>query len=140
MGRLARSGIIRLDDTDRIVRDLNEENVQEIFKRCLINENNRHRQVSTRSFLFLKELGYDVSKDKIYFDKNTIIANRKNIEYLFGQLQPIHNSKKTSISLEDFCKKYTKENWTANGAVLLELLFLGACDDIDLIAPFNPKK
>lgn len=94
MGRLARSGIIRLDDTDRIVRDLNEENVQEIFKRCLINENNRHRQVSTRSFLFLKELGYDVSKDKIYFDKNTIIANRKNIEYLFGQLQPIHNSKK----------------------------------------------
>ncbi|MCD7946536.1 MAG: hypothetical protein LUF81_08065, partial [Clostridiales bacterium] len=74
--------------------DLNETNVEVIFKRCLLNENNRHRQVSTRSFLFLKELGYDVSKDKIYFDKNTIIANRKNIEYLFGQLQSIHNLKK----------------------------------------------
>ncbi|MCD8047450.1 MAG: hypothetical protein LUD80_02550 [Clostridiales bacterium] len=86
MGRLARSGIIRLDDTDRIVRDLNEENVQEIFKRCLADENTTEKKVAN---LFPQELGYSREADEIvYFDRTKLVKDKKSTLFYMVRLLP----------------------------------------------------
>ena len=65
------------------VAELTEANVQAIFDRCLAKEGCAE---TSYSHLYLKELGYEREDTGIAFDRKIILENRRNIEYLFGQL------------------------------------------------------
>lgn len=117
--------------------DLNEGNVQAIFNRCLPVPG--CPEVCCE--LFPPVLGYS-SKDyrSAYgFDEKAISANKKNIQYLFGQLLSVH-IKKDILTMDDFSKNYLGETWVSDKAYLLELLYLGNCSGVDLIHPFNARK
>ena len=117
--------------------DLNEANVQAIFHRCLPVPG--CPEVCCE--LFPPVLGYS-SKDyrsSYGFDKEAISANKKNIQYLFGQLHSVH-IKKDVLTMDDFSKSYLGETWVSDKAYLLELLYLGNCNGVDLIHPFNARK
>lgn len=73
------------------------------------------------------------------FDKQIILANKTNIQYLFGQLHSVH-TQKAILTIEDFFENYLGNKWTSTIASLLELLYLGNCDEINLIHPFNARK
>ncbi|MCD7802256.1 MAG: hypothetical protein LUH09_05035 [Clostridiales bacterium] len=135
MGRLARSGIIRLDDTDRIVRDLNEENVQEIFERCLADTNTTEK---LGVCLFSRALGYsEKEEDWVYFDKNKIKEENLSIRYLYGQLYAVHHLLQggdNTLTPNSVTKKYTGELWSRNSEILAEFLYLGRIGSI--VSPF----
>lgn len=118
--------------------ELNEGNVQAIFNRCLATDETSKDNVS-RSILFSRTLGYK-PRDEIvfYFDRNKLLANKANIEYLYGQLKCSHQ-KLRDISIEASFYNYSGTKWTNNKAHLLELLYLGCTDEIDFISPFNAK-
>ena len=88
--------------------ELNEGNVQAIFNRCLATKASAEK---TSSILFYREFGYEKDDIGIVFDKNALHANRKNIEYLYGQLAAIHGFE-TIIKMEDFAKSYLGHKWT----------------------------
>lgn len=118
-------------------QELNEGNVQAIFKRCLPIPG--FPEVSCE--LFPPVLGnFQKDYSSTYgFDKNNILANKNTIQYLFGQLHSVH-TKKEVLTIEDFLTNYLNERWTDEKAYLLELLYLGNCTGIDLIHPFNARK
>ncbi len=95
---------------DFVPIDLNEENVKTIFNRCLASKND---DIIIYSSLFPKEGGYDKPDKPITFSKEKILKNIKNIRYLFGQLERVHESSFTIYSSTG-SKKYTHENWTTN--------------------------
>lgn len=119
------------------VAELNEGNVQAVFNRCLAKEG---VPVLT-SNLFPTILGnhQKVGYGAYDFDKNAILTNKANIQYLFGQLHSVH-TKKDILTIEDFLENYLGKRWTTERATLLELLYLGKCSEIDLINPFNARK
>ena len=69
-------------------QELNEANVQAIFNRCLAKKDT----ISiARAQLFLINMGYDGNEDvPIHFDKDLLLKNKRNIEYLYGQLYSVH--------------------------------------------------
>ncbi|MCD7734303.1 MAG: hypothetical protein LUH48_04080 [Clostridiales bacterium] len=132
MGRLARSGI-RLDDTDRIVMDLNEENVQEIFERCLADENTTEKRVG---LLFPQALGWNKEDDQtVYFDKAKIKKDEKSIHFLYGQVASWDQDAR--LTPKSVSKKYTGEVWTRNSGIIMEFLYLG--NAIGIVTPFNKE-
>ena len=80
--------------------ELNEGNVQAIFNRCLATE---HSQEQAVGFLFPPTRGYKEGTEKlIYFDKEALLKNKKNIEYLFGQIQEVHVlQKEKRVNIDD---------------------------------------
>jgi hypothetical protein len=116
--------------------ELNEINVSAIFNRCLPNTGDSRLS----SDLFPTLLGYP-EKDSIIlgFDKSTILKNKTEIQYLFGQLNSVHNQKNI-LTIEDFFDNYLNKKWTSEKPAILELLYLGNCREIDLINPFNAHK
>lgn len=122
--------------------DLNEEDVRVMFERCLLRDKSKMtRDVVTEGILFPSILGY--SRDDlefISFDKKTILDNKRNIEYLFGQLYATHNLDRTSLHLKDFSKKYSDEEWAADKVNVLRLLYMGCCPETDCVSCFNHKK
>lgn len=114
--------------------DLNEGNVQAIFNRCLANNDNAPYLVSD---VFSPLLGYEVGNARL-FDKEAILKNKQTIRYLFGQLAGVHEGKK-SLTKSDFLMSYRNTRWTENEKALLDLLYLGGCNEIDAILPFSKK-
>lgn len=119
------------------VAELNEGNVQAIFNRCLATKNSS----SVLSCeLFPPALGNSQPEYSVFeFDKKTILANKANIQYLFGQLHSVHTQKDV-LTIEDFFENYLNKKWSSKKALLLELLYLGNCDEINLLHPFNARK
>ena len=118
--------------------DLNEGNVQAIFERCLATDDTPKEQVS-RSILFSRTLGYKPEDEIVfYFDKDKLLDNKKNIEYLFGQLKNTHE-KNEYMRMENASYQYQGRKWTDNKARMLELLYLGCTMETVLISPFNAK-
>ena len=117
--------------------ELNEGNVQAIFQRCLPVPG--CPEVSCE--LFPPVLGYSSNdyRSSYGFDEKAISANKKNIQYLYGQLHSVH-SKKDVLTMDDFSGSYLGETWASDKAYLLELLYLGNCSGVDLIHPFNARK
>mgnify|MGYP006864514348 CR=1 FL=1 len=117
--------------------DLNEDNVQAIFNRCLYSTDSKER---SEARLFYTRLGYSEEEaNPIYFDKDILIENKPNIEYLYGQLDSVHTGKyKTeSQTIKDFIKSYTQKNWSQNKGILLELLYLASNVEVSILSPFN---
>lgn len=86
-------------------QELNEANVQAIFDRCLAKEGCAE---TSYSHLYLKELGYEREDTGIAFDRKIILENRRNIEYLFGQLGAVHHGQ-LQLKEGDFSLLFRKE-------------------------------
>ena len=116
-------------------QELNEANVQAIFNRCLAKEGCAETSYSK---LYLKELGYEQEDTGILFDKKITLENRRNIEYLFGQLGAVHHGQ-LQLKEEDFCLSYFGGSWTADRASVMQLIYLSAANDIKIINKFIAK-
>ena len=119
MGFLNKKPIIKTEGFHPI--DLNEDNVQAIFNRCLATGDTKN---PIAPILFALKNGYSENSKAIVFDKDKISANGAAIEYLFAQLQDVHTSKglidPTSVTI-----RYDKSTWTGSKGIILEFLHLG---------------
>lgn len=111
---------------------LNEGNVDVIFNQCLATEKSKETSYSR---LYLKELGYEKEDTGIVFDKDIILENKKNIEYLFGQLYAVHHGQ-LALKEENFYMAYTEKKWTTDRSSIMQLIYLGAANDIKIINKF----
>lgn len=135
MGRISKSDFQEFKIIGFKAIDLNEGNIQTIFNRCLANAETKEMATS---FLFPVALGYKQGSEKpIHFDKDRLLNNKKNIEYLFGQLHRVHNPNGTyKMSIDDYNTTYDNRHWTTDKATLLKLLYLGVTPEILTISPF----
>ena len=117
------------------VAELTEANVQAIFDRCLAKEGCAE---TSYSHLYLKELGYEREDTGIVFDKKIILENRRNIEYLFGQLGAVHHGQ-LQLKEGDFSLSYSGKSWTVERASIMQLIYLSAANDIKIINKFIAK-
>ena len=111
--------------------ELNEGNVQAIFNRCVSKDYSSEKLFSD-IFVPRSELR------TVFFYKNNILQNKQSIQYLFGQLAGVHEGKQI-LSIDEFFKKYTGEQWTFDKSFLMNFLYLGRCNEINCILPFNKK-
>ena len=119
--------------------DLNEDNVQAIFERCIAREGTPEDQCFN-SILFSRLRGYSPDAERIVvFDRENFLANQKYIQYLYGQLKNVHAGNDT-LQINEAFLTYSGTHWTANKGVLLEFLYLGAtCDGHALISIFDAR-
>ena len=117
------------------VAELTEGNVQAIFDRCLAKEGCAE---TSYSHLYLKELGYEREDTGIAFDRKIILENRRNIEYLFGQLGAVHHGQ-LQLKEGDFSLSYSGKSWTVERASIMQLIYLSAANDIKIINKFIAK-
>ena len=119
-------------------QELNETNVQAIFNRCLATDDTPQEKAS-KSILFSRTLGYKPEEEIVfYFDKDKLLANKKNIYYLYGQLNDTWKRARY-ITLESARITYSGRSWTEDNACLRYLLYLGNTDETDLLSPFSAK-
>lgn len=121
------------------VADLNEGEVQAIFNRCLCSTG----EDVLSSDLFPPLLGNPKESYRVFdFSKDAILKNKATIAYLFGQLAIVHTlrDKSALFTEEDFYKNYLGAAWTKDKVDVLALLYLGKCQEIDLIHPFDARK
>ena len=118
--------------------ELNEGEVQAIFNRCLATDDTPQEKAS-KSILFSRTMGYKPEQEIVfYFDKDKLLANKKCIYYLYGQLNDTWK-KVHRITLESARIAYSGARWTEDNACLLYLLYLGCTDETDLLSPFRAK-
>ena len=119
--------------------DLNEDNVQAIFNRCIAKEETPEDQCFN-SILFSRLRGYSPDAERIVvFNREKVLANKKNIQYLYGQLKNVHAGNGT-LQINEAFLTYSGTHWTTNKGVLLEFLYLGAINDgHSLLAAFDGK-
>ena len=115
--------------------ELTEGNVQAIFNRCLAKEDTTEK---VSSILYYKELGYEKEDLGVSFAQNTLIANRKNIEYLYGQLASAHEGQ-VILKETDFAKTYAGHLWTEETASIMQLIYLGISKAVKLLTLFNAE-
>ena len=119
--------------------DLNEDNVQAIFERCIAREGTPEDQCFN-SILFSRLRGYSPDAERIVvFDREKMLTNKKNIQYLYGQLKNVHAGNDT-LQINEAFLTYSGTHWTTNKGVLLEFLYLGGTnDEHPLICIFDSK-
>lgn len=115
--------------------ELDEMNVQALFNRCLATEGTTE---TTASSLYFSSLGWEKEDDGLLFVKNQIRANQKNIQYLLGQLKPVHEGQHI-LTLENMTKTYQGTNWATDRAYLMQLLYLGSSDELPIFMPLVAK-
>ena len=121
------------------VAELNEANVQAIFNRCIAKEGTPEDQCFN-SILFSRLRGYSPDAERIVvFNREKFLANKKNIQYLYGQLKNVHAGN-SNLQINEAFLTYSGTHWTANKGVLLEFLYLGAINDgHSLLAAFDGR-
>ena len=67
--------------------------------------------------------------------------NKKNIEYLFGQLKAVHTGKGNDVKLPlaDITKRYDGTRWTSDTDPLFKLGYLGVAPELCLVNPVLAK-
>ena len=121
--------------------DLNEGNVQAIFHRCLATDDTP-KEKETTGVLFSRATGFSGEDVKIIsFDREKLLVNKKNIEYLFGQLKAVHNSNGNDVRLllADLIKRYDETRWTSDTDPLFKLGYLGVVPEMSLVNPVLAK-
>lgn len=116
--------------------ELNEGNVQAIFNRCLATVDST-QTVPVSPFPLIT--GYSAKGNKVVdFDEGKLHANKRNIEYLFGQLQIVHKEAfHCKHKIKDFLTDYCDKQWTDDRKYILEFIYL--CIIPGLIRPFNHR-
>mgnify|MGYP001140853398 CR=1 FL=1 len=119
--------------------DLNEDNVQAIFDRCLYTLESKN---CAEARPFYQRLGYSEEEKAVYFDQDILLKNKKAILYLFGQVSAVHTgkAKNEAQTIADFMMAYPGNNWTNNRGRLLELLYLGSTIETAILGPFNKER
>ena len=115
--------------------ELNEANVQAIFNRCLAEDGAAE---TTASSLYFSSLGWEKEDDGLRFVTSQLQANQKNIQYLVGQLKPVHEGQHI-LTLEDMAKNYQGNVWARERASLMQLLYLGSSDALTIFSPLIAK-
>ena len=115
--------------------ELTEGNVQAIFNRCLAKEGAAE---TVSSILYYKELGYEKEDLGVTFDQNALISNRKNIEYLYGQMASVHENQ-SILKEADFARTYSGHLWTEETASMMQLIYLGISKAVKLLTLFNAE-
>ena len=133
MGFLNKKPVIRQEGFHPL--ELNEGNVRAIFERCLAKE---ETVGMVSSILYYKELGYGKEDLGVTFDKNALIANQKNIKYLYGQMASVHENQ-SILKETDFAKTYSGHLWTEDAASMMQLIYLGISKEVKLLTLFNAK-
>ena len=121
------------------VAELTEANVQAIFNRCIAREGTPEDQCFN-SILFSRLRGYSPDAERIVvFDREKMLANKNNIQYLYGQLKNVHAGNDT-LQINEAFLTYSGTHWTTNKGVLLEFLYLGAAvTDYQFVRIFDSK-
>ena len=119
--------------------DLNEGNVQAIFNRCIAKEGTPEDQCFN-SILFSRLRGYSPDAERVVvFNRENFLANKKNIQYLYGQLKNVYAGN-ANLQINEAFLTYSGTHWTANKGVLLEFLYLGAAvTDYQFVRIFDSK-
>ena len=122
MGFLNKKPVIRQEGFHPL--ELNEDNVRAIFERCLAKPDSKKFSYAT---LFPTTHGYELGAEKqIQFDTVALVENKRSIEYLFGQIQEAHRTKRpNNLTLDDFNTTYLGNYWTDDKGILLRFLYLG---------------
>ena len=119
--------------------ELNEANVQAIFNRCLAADGaSVLSEDTTASSLYFSSLGWEKEDDGLRFVTSQLQANQKNIQYLVGQLKPVHEGQHI-LTLEDMAKNYQGSVWARERASLMQLLYLGSSDALAIFSPLIAK-
>jgi len=122
-------------EKEYVAFDLNEGNVQAIFNRCLATEDSKE---TSGSCLYFSFAGYEKEDIGVSFDKNQLHTNQKSIQYLLGQLKPVHEGQHI-LTLENMTETYQGINWTTDRAYLMRLLYLGSSEELRIFAPLLAK-
>lgn len=93
--------------------ELNEMNVQSIFKNCLSTNKVPKAGIDLIATLFDTAGGYKTDYQTICFNMQKIKENKNTIKYLFGQLNSVHLGEK-QISPENSLINYSNRPWTNN--------------------------
>ena len=99
--------------------DLNEDNVQAIFNRCLAKEG--------ENFYNVQVVGLELSKnpsDIVQLSGEKMKKNDQNIRYLLGQLKTIHLPNVKAITLQEGFFRYDNHVWTKDLECLFQLYAL----------------
>ena len=112
--------------------NLNEENVNMVFKQCLATV---YTQRPLSCVLFQKEKGFPQDSRAITFDGDIIEEGKPVIEFVLGQLQAVH-LKETIININNVKQAYLGD-WTDNKNLIIALLHLALA--ADLISPVDAK-
>lgn len=136
MGRISKTDLEAFKITGFNPIALNEGNVQRLFEKCIATDDTKETAYAT---LFPTALGYASGSEKmIEFDKETLLKNKKTIEYLFGQLHRVHfPTGNYNMSVDDFNTTYQNTYWTKDKVALLKLLYLGVSSSTNFIASFR---
>ena len=120
-------------------QELNEANVQAIFNRCIAKEGTPEDQCFN-SILFSRLRGYSPDAERIVvFNRENFLANKKKIQYLYGQLKNVHAGN-DNLQINEAFLTYSGTHWTTNKGVLLEFLYLGAAvTDYQFVRIFDSK-
>ena len=110
------------------ILSLNEANVQAIFNRCLAEDGTAETTASSLYF------GLEKEDDGLRFVKSQLQTNQKNIQYLAGQLKPVHEGQHI-LTLEDMAKNYQGNVRARKCASLMQLLYLGSSDTLTIFSP-----
>lgn len=92
--------------------ELNEMNVQILFKRCLTTTDEPKPGIDLTTTLFDTYSKYRTDRP-VCFNIKKVEENKRSIEYLFGQLQSVHNQEKR-VSPEASFINYSGKPWTTN--------------------------
>lgn len=103
--------------------ELNEDNVQAIFNRCLATEEEKCSFMKHRALQVLKPLLTGKTSAEVYLSTEKIGENQKNIEFLFGQIKNIHYNN-SAIGLQEGFITYQDTVWTREVENLLKLYAL----------------
>lgn len=117
MGFLNKKPIIKNEGFRPI--DLNEDNVQAIFNRCLAKEG--------EDFYNVQVAGSELTKnpsDIVPLSKQKMEKNAQNIRYLLGQLKTIHLPDVKAITLQEGFFRYDNHVWTKDFYSLFQLYAL----------------
>lgn len=136
MGFLNKKPVIRQEGFHPL--ELNEDNLRAIFERCLAKPDSKKFSYAT---LFPTTHGYELGAEKqIQFDTVALVENMRSIEYLFGQIQEAHRTKRPNeLTADDFNTTYLGNHWTDDKGTLLKFLYLGVSPETLCISPFMKK-
>ncbi|EFB74988.1 hypothetical protein [Subdoligranulum variabile] len=112
--------------------ELNEGNVQAIFNRCLATKDTPNADVQL-TILFEKVMGYDEDSKPMAFRKSTVEQNKKNVLYLMGQLNSVHQGSR-AITAKESIYRYDGKKWTTETVTIMQLYHLAKT--ADCMAPF----
>ena len=114
--------------------ELNEANVQAIFSRCLVTQDTPKDSIIQAKIVSGKLFIGDIVQ---LFDKNAIQANRRSIEYLYGQLNCVRTEAPALTAMDpDFL--YSGEFRPLGSETGIKFILLGTVAGV--IETFNMKK